>query len=222
MTPRERSTGALRGVTGTARGRLLSELCGTPRTAAELADRVRTSTSAVRIHLQALRRAGLVRFTVERRGVGKPRHVYSLTPAAEYLLSSAYLPALRAIVDTLRRRLDGEAAEWLREAGTTLPGESAAPRGKAPDVSSAVRLLRELGGSPRLEAEGDAVVLHSACCPLGGVTRGVAEMCKFLEGAVATVTGAVTRERCDRGDQPHCAFVIAAAAGLRKRRAAAD
>ncbi|MFL5607026.1 MAG: helix-turn-helix domain-containing protein, partial [Gemmatimonadaceae bacterium] len=111
---------ASNGVFGEPRGRLLTELCGHPQTATELAERVRTSSNAVRVHLDALREAGLVAFTVERRGVGKPTHVYALTEAAEYVLSAAYAPALRAILATLRQERDGGLAAWLRGAGATL------------------------------------------------------------------------------------------------------
>ena len=106
------------------RGRLLAELCGHPRTAAELADRVGTSSNAVRVHLNALRESGLVAFEVERRGVGKPTHRYSLTSAGEYFLSNAYAPALGAILETLRQELDGEFAPWLRRAGAVLVSPS--------------------------------------------------------------------------------------------------
>ena len=52
------------GVWGEARGRILVELCGHPQTAAELATRVGTSGNAVRVHLDGLRDAGLVDYTV--------------------------------------------------------------------------------------------------------------------------------------------------------------
>src|SRR5215213_9553613 len=90
------------GVIGEPRGRLLTELCGSPQTAVELAEKVGTSSNAVRVHLEGLRSAGLVAYAIARRGVGKPTHVYSLTAAAEYLLSSAYLPTLQALVEILR------------------------------------------------------------------------------------------------------------------------
>src|SRR2546423_2768628 len=111
---------ATNGILGEPRGRVLAELCGHPRTAAELAERIGTSSNAVRVHLDALRGAGLVAFTVERRGVGKPTHVYALTEAAEYVLSAAYAPALRAILVTLRQERDDGLAAWLRGAGATL------------------------------------------------------------------------------------------------------
>src|SRR5215212_9654966 len=95
---------AVNGLFGDARGRLLVELCGRPQTAVELARRVKTSSNAVRVHLDGMRRAGLVDYVVERRGVGKPRHVYAITATAEELLSAAYTQTLVALISILQQR----------------------------------------------------------------------------------------------------------------------
>src|SRR5215208_4600110 len=95
------------GLFGESRVRLLRELCGGPQTASDLAIRVATSTNAVRGHLEGLRAAGLVDYRVERQGVGKPRHIYAVTNAAENLLSLAYVPVLDALLNNLRGRLNG-------------------------------------------------------------------------------------------------------------------
>src|SRR5215218_5141352 len=113
------------GVLGEPRGRLLARLCGRPQTAVELAEQVGTSSNAVRVHLEGLRSAGLVVYEIARRGVGKPTHVYSLTAAAEYLLSSAYLPTLQTLVEILRGRLNGGFTPLLREVGASLAKTSA-------------------------------------------------------------------------------------------------
>jgi predicted ArsR family transcriptional regulator len=200
---------AAKGILGEPRGRVLAELCGHPRTATELAERIGTSSNAVRVHLDALREAGLVGFSVERRGVGKPTHVYALTAAAEYVLSSAYAPALRAVLDTLRTRLDGDLAEWLREAGATLARQQDAPKGKSDSLAPALELLRALGAVVSTERDGSDDLVRSACCPLGETTRTVPETCKLIEGMLAaTLPSRRVRERCDRGGHPRCAFAI--------------
>src|SRR5438552_1378036 len=134
------------GVLGEPRGRLLVELCGHPRTAGELATRVGTSSNAVRVHLDALRTTGLVEYRVERRGVGKPRHVFSLTAAAEYLVSRAYAPVLRAVVATMRSKLAGGLSEWLRECGVALAQQ--AQHAERRGVDAALSMLQELGAVP--------------------------------------------------------------------------
>lgn len=200
-------------IVGEPRGRLLSELCGHPQTAAELAERVGTSRNAVRVHLDALRLAGLVEFGVERRGVGKPTHVYALTESAEYFLSAAYAPALRAILLRLQRERAGGLGEWLRGVGEALaPAQATA---STPDVpaDTALQLLRDLGAVASLETNGNHHVLQSACCPLGAVTRNVPETCKLLEGALsATLPEFSIEEHCERGDHPRCRFLITAGA----------
>jgi predicted ArsR family transcriptional regulator len=199
---------AASGVLGEARGRLLVELCGQPKSAAELAAQVGTSSNAVRVHLDGLRSAGLVDYQVQRRGVGKPTHVFALTTAAEYLVSSAYAPALRAIVETARRRLNGGVSDLLREAGATLvrqhESSARAPRG----LATATKLLRELGSSPSVERAGDDHILRSACCPLGSVTRHDREVCTLLEGVLRAATGLQVREQCEHGEHPRCEFVV--------------
>src|SRR3954469_17560930 len=90
---------------GSARGQILSELCGRRLTATELAERFSVSSNAIRTHLAALRHARLVRYVTESRGVGKPTHVYELTHQGQYLLSRAYAPVLTHVLRAARGQL---------------------------------------------------------------------------------------------------------------------
>jgi DeoR family transcriptional regulator, suf operon transcriptional repressor len=196
------------GVLGDTRGRLLSELCAQPRTAAELAAVVNTSANAVRVHLDGLSAAGLVVYRVERRGVGKPTHVYSLTAAAEYLLSVAYAPALKAILDRLRMHLNGGLRPMLREAGVALAESVLAESRQKPSVAAAVGVLRDLGAPAEVEKNNGRQTIRGACCPLGAATRTHPELCGFIEGALTFAGGVAMTERCQHGEHPRCAFVI--------------
>jgi predicted ArsR family transcriptional regulator len=207
------------GVLGEPRGRLLIELCGRPQTALELADRVGTSSNAVRVHLEGLRAAGLVEYEVARRGVGKPTHVYSLTSAAQYLLSSAYLPTLQALLDRLHERLNGGFAPLLRDVGTSW-GQRA-PRTTKPGIESIVDALGALGAPARIERDGGEEVIRNSCCPLAAVTRRTPEVCQLVEQFLTTASGVQVRERCERTTHPSCAFAVtsrpSATRRLRKR-----
>lgn len=208
MNPSAGPKGAVGGILGEARGRLLVELCGNPQTVAALATKVGTSSNAVREHLDSLREAGLVEYSVARRGVGKPAHIYALTADAEYLLSKAYAPALVALVNTLRKKMNGQLAATLREAGEVLgrPGTQAAtPK----DGLRAARSLLESFGASTLVADGvDGQELRTTCCPLGAATRESLEVCAMMESALATASGSRVRERCARGAHPRCAFIF--------------
>src|SRR5438552_11378198 len=64
---------------------MFRELAGTTRalSAQELAERLGVHTNTVRLHLERLREAGLVEVEAVRRGtVGRPQHLYFLSPDA--------------------------------------------------------------------------------------------------------------------------------------------
>lgn len=201
------SRSAASGVLGEARGRVLAELCGQPRTATELARRVNTTANAVRAHLESLAEAGLVEYAVERRGVGKPTHVYSLTADAEYLLSKAYAPVLGALVGTLREAMNGQFLPTLRRAGEAF-GRATLEPSSSGGVEAARRFLQAIGGSSTRKKTPDGVELRTACCPLGAVTRNNPELCTMMEAALAATSGLSIRERCERGAHPRCRFVV--------------
>ena len=64
------------------RGQIITLLRRSSRTVDELAQALELTHTAVRAHLAALERDGLVHQRSERRGSGKPSSVYDLTPAS--------------------------------------------------------------------------------------------------------------------------------------------
>jgi predicted ArsR family transcriptional regulator len=196
------------GLLGESRGRLLTELCGKTRTASELAAAVGTSANAVRVHLDGLRSAGLVEYRVERRAVGKPTHVYSLTASAQYLLSAAYAPALNALLETLHSRMNGGLRPLLREAGEQLGNSTPADTDEKPSAAAGISLLEALGSPAVIERTDDGRILRAGCCPLGSVTTQHGELCALMEGALSAVIGSPVVERCERSEQPRCAFIL--------------
>ena len=212
MSPFSRGSADIAKVLGETRWRILVELCRRHMTAGELARVVGTSTSAVRVHLNALEDAGLVAFAVERRQVGKPTHVYSVTMAGESLLSKAYAPALSAILGAAHARLDGSFVPIAREAGESL-ARSAQPKLTGHGLNRAKALLEGLGAPSELVQSDGGMVVRAACCPLGSITRHSSEMCSLLETAVSVVSGIELREHCIRGTHPQCEFRVLSAQG---------
>jgi predicted ArsR family transcriptional regulator len=208
MAKSSRFAGPASGLLDQPRGRLLSYLCGKPQTVAELAVQAGTSGSAVRVHLDGLRDHGLVDFHVERRGVGKPRHVYSLTPAAEILLSPAYAPALLALFETLGKRLNGKLLPLLRETGATLAARAGAASSRKKGAPAAVAALESLGGEVTVKTSNGERVISNGCCPLAAVTRETPQACQMIESMLASVSGLSVHERCERGAHPRCRFAL--------------
>lgn len=76
-------------------------------TADQLAEALGVTAMAVRKHLATLEREGALCATVERRPVGRPVHVYALTPRAQERFPQRYCDLTTDLLDDLRA-LDGE------------------------------------------------------------------------------------------------------------------
>jgi predicted ArsR family transcriptional regulator len=81
---------------------------GGPAAPDQVADLVGASRTGVLQQLRTLESAGLVTRSLSRHGVGRPRHVYDLTPAAQELFPANY-GALAQSILTAIRSIGGEA-----------------------------------------------------------------------------------------------------------------
>jgi predicted ArsR family transcriptional regulator len=194
------------------RGRIVDLLRRRQRTVDELAEELDLTDNAVRLHLTALERDGIVRSVGQRRegGVGKPATLYEISPSAEPALSRAYLPFLTTLLATLGERLPGrELRALMREVGHRLAGTP--PEGPD-DLLGRARLasdiLNELGGATEVERDGDTVRIKGCGCPLSAAVAEREEVCAAVHTLVRDVVGANVRERCERGERPSCRFEI--------------
>src|SRR2546421_4550195 len=113
------------------RGRIITLLRRSSRSVDELAQELDLTHTAVRAHLAALERDGLVQQRSERRGNRKPSSVYDLAPAAEFLFPQSYSQLLSKLLEVQQERMTAEEVEaLLRTVGrrmaaqwTLLPGE---------------------------------------------------------------------------------------------------
>src|SRR5687767_15717409 len=101
-----------------SRGRIVTLLRGGPSTADDIASRLGLTRSAIRAHLTAMERDGVVRRAGQRPGATRPAVLFELTPEVEQLLSGAYMPLLTQLVDVFVSALPPKQQEsLLREAG---------------------------------------------------------------------------------------------------------
>src|SRR5688572_28380833 len=143
----------------TTRGRVMSLLRWGPKTVTDLARAVDLTENAIRLHLSALERDGLVEQEGVRRGAGKPALMYQLTPDAENLFPKAYATVLAEVLATVRDQQGAAGLEaFLREVGRRA-GERA-KSGNATlreRVDSAVGVLGQLGGLADVVEAEDAI-----------------------------------------------------------------
>src|SRR5947208_14431915 len=103
------------------RGRIILLFRRGSRTVNELAEALGRTDNAVRSHLTALERDGLVRQSGSRPGTRKPNITYDLTPEAEQLFPKAYGPILLHLLSVLKERIGPKKLDGIvREVGHRL------------------------------------------------------------------------------------------------------
>jgi predicted ArsR family transcriptional regulator len=197
---------------GSTRGAMLGLLRRSRHTISELAATLGITDNAVRTHIAALQRDGLVEQTGVRRDVrGKPAHVFELTDSAEELFPKAYATVLREVIRELERREGPEAVEsLLRDVGSRVGVKQYQPDLPLSErVDLAVSTLRSLGGEVGVENVADGFEVRGHGCPLSAVVKGHHGTCVIAESLIASATGADVTEHCDKSPRPRCAFHVA-------------
>jgi predicted ArsR family transcriptional regulator len=203
----------------TTRGRILQLLRGTGLTVNELMAELGLTDNAVRAHLAALEKDGLVKQAGIQPGVRKPHFTYRLTTRGEELFPKAYDLLLNRLVDVLKQRLAPNDVEAILETvGSSLAGEQGAAgkreqaitkkRSLQSRVKRAMEVLGALGGAATVEKERGTLTIRGKACPLAATVVEHPEACQLARALVMQIVGAPVVERCDREGTPRCAFEI--------------
>jgi len=196
------------------RGRLIALLRRETHTVDELARQLELTDNAVRAHLAALERDGLVRQGGVRRGggSGKPAYAYELTPEADQLFPKPYAATLGGLLDALAERMSPDQLEsLLRDVGRRL-ADAAPPAGHDPHarLEVAASALNQLGGLAELEEHDGVVGIRGYSCPLAAIVPGHPEVCRLAEALVREVAGLPVHASCDHDQTPpRCRFELA-------------
>lgn len=194
------------------RGQIVTLLRRSSRTVDELVQALNLTHTAVRAHLAALERDGLVQQRSERRGSGKPSSVYDLTPAAEYLFPKSYGQLLDQLLDVLgEHKPAGEVETLLREVGRRIAAQWTIPPGDLRvRLDASVEVLNELGGLMERETEGETLCILGYRCPFAAVVREHPEVCDLAETLFSELAGVPIQEQCGRTGSVPCRFVVLA------------
>jgi predicted ArsR family transcriptional regulator len=197
----------------TTRGRVVALLRRGARTVEDLARALELTDNAIRSHLATLERDGIVRQEGVRRGAkaGKPALVYELHPDAEPLLSNAYAPVLRTLVDVMVDELSPEQTDAVMQrvghqlatsAGGTAAGNLTVR------VRAAAAFLTALGGVVEVIDENGSLTIRGCACPLAATVADHPQVCRAVEALVSDVAGAAAKSQCEHGPRPRCSFAI--------------
>lgn len=193
---------------GGSRQRILEYLLPADRTVQEIADELGLSANAIRGHLSALERDGLVVQQGARRDTGgKPATLYALSRDADELFPKAYARVLEGLLEVLDEEVG---SEGVRELLARVGARAASPASGPPEerVEAAAELLRSLGGSVEVQRSDGGWSIRGFACPLSSVVNHDARVCGLAETLVQRTTGGAVAERCEREGRPRCGFEI--------------
>jgi predicted ArsR family transcriptional regulator len=180
-------------------------------TALELSDALGVGAVGVRQHLALLERDGLVHIAGVRRSVGRPSHLYALTPEAEQRFPRRYdrlaldlitYAGMVAGPDGVEQILSLRRAELARELAPALAGQGLAER-----VAALSAILAEQGYMCEWAQEPDgSFVLTEYNCPVDCVARRYPQLCaqeillyeELLGAPVARESTIADGDRCCR------------------------
>lgn len=160
-----------------------------PLNVPHLARELGVNPTAVRQQLSGLQREGLIAMKVERRKVGRPTHVWSLTEKAEALFPQAYGTMAVSVLRQVRA-MDGEAkvARIFRERARELARryrKRLAGLSRERKIAELARIREEEGYMAR--ARGATLTEHH--CPIAAVAREFPQACLFEHRLFETVLG---------------------------------
>jgi predicted ArsR family transcriptional regulator len=200
--------GALKGT----RSQIVNLLRQSGLTANEIAARLGLTHNAIRGHLAALQREGLIREAGLQRGASRPAVIYEVVPEAEAIFSRAYIPFVAQLLRVLRERVhQKELDEIMRVVGQRLAAEWPRFSGDLSQrVEAASALLEELGALNQVEQVNGGHVIRGYGCLLSAAVHGRPEVCRAIESLLTELVEAPVHECCERGARPRCCFEIGA------------
>jgi predicted ArsR family transcriptional regulator len=169
---------------------------GGPQTATELAERLGVTPVAVRQHLQALGKDGLLVYVEERRPVGRPARRWSLSEAAQPLFPDSHREFAVGLLEAVDGAFGGEGVQRLveervrqqiRRYRRRMP-ERDAPMEER--VAALASLRNEEGYMVEWSAEGpDCWVLAENHCPICAAAKVCGGLCAGEPALFQTILG---------------------------------
>jgi predicted ArsR family transcriptional regulator len=194
------------------RGKILELLRTKDQTVNELAAALNLTDNAVRAHLLSLERDGLTHQSGTQAGFRKPHSTYALTSEAEQIFPKSYGVLLDLILIVISKQLSPkELRAAMREVGKRVAdnhllevkGQSRNKR-----IETALRILKDLGGSATFEKSDGKHFIRGNGCPLAAATSRHPEACLIAETLLSEIIGAPVKECCIHGATPSCRFEI--------------
>ena len=180
-------------------------------TVKELAEALGLAENAVRVHLAAMQRFGLVEQDVRRTSsAGKPAYEYRLSPQAQSMFPVANGVVLDSLLDEMEDELSpADYERRLRAAGRRMASRYSVTHGSLrARLEDVVGVLDNLGGELEIEEQDSLFLLCGYSCPLSTTPQAHPGVCTLMEEMLATTLGTAVKARCERGERVACKFEV--------------
>jgi predicted ArsR family transcriptional regulator len=186
-----------------------------PLTVGELVQRLGITHVAVRRHLTALERDGLITSVQERLPMGRPTRVYSLTEAADELFPKKYGALSLEILDFLHESDPALLDRFFAARGQSLVERYGPEVAEAPSLEERVARLTEIQMANGYlahweQGEDGSLILKEFNCPVHQVSRKYDQACQHeLEFFKAVLgTEKIQRVECIAKGGGCCRYTI--------------
>jgi DeoR family suf operon transcriptional repressor len=183
-------------------------------TVLDLSNELKITQISVRHHLNSLQAEGMVEVREEHHGVGRPRQIYKLTPAALDRNPLRYCQFTNLLLDQLKEHLPAETVnKMLLEVANNMVGDWKAELASLPlprRLDRLVELLTGEGFVARVESTGPGrYCLTELACPYSQISLLHPEVCILDESMISRALGTtVERTSCIRSGSDACTFSI--------------
>lgn len=183
-------------------------------TVASLAATLGISPISVRHHLTGLQAEGLLKVTLERQAIGRPKHVYSLTEAAERYFPIAYHTLAERLLNELKDSLTAEQIEAIvdRMAANVAARYGALQLSGSLEerLQKLVDTLGEEGFRAAVRRVENGALQAELSCPYLFVGQRQPEACRIERVVMRTALGRnVQRTACVLNGDRLCIFSVA-------------
>lgn len=202
---------------GTPAGEVLHVLLRRgPMTVKELQAVLQLSGTAVRLHLNRLQAAGLVVVTEERRGVGRPVKVYSLTEKARIAMGSHSDTLALTLLEEIHRLEGPEKVRLLLQRVSDRLAGDYRSQVRSPNLHRRVQELVHALSQRGIVAdvvEGENVLfIHEYTCPYHDLAQDYRAICEMEQEMISRVLGIpVELNQCMMDGHQGCAFLVSLA-----------
>jgi predicted ArsR family transcriptional regulator len=180
-----------------------------------LAEQLGVTAISIRHHLNSLEGEGLIKVEMERQGVGRPKHIYKLTQAAQRYFPNNYHILVERLLDELKAKLPAEQVELIISSmAANVAARYGADQQKGGTLENRLQHLVDILGAEGFMAAVDRVdeqiVLTQINCPYVYLGQRHPEVCLIDHTLMEKVLGVdVHQTSCVLNGDRACTFNVA-------------